>query len=152
MVIHIKIENIKEGQLYTYQELCKLLDVTYSLATNKKVEMLSNLFLEKLHEIDGVKMNGNRENAIPSVMNVQLGVENTAFLYRMDLRGVALSAGSACASASIKPSHVLTAMGLDETQAGQSVRFSFGKENSVEEVLRCAEWTKEIISSLVLGQ
>ena len=119
---------------------------------HKKVEMLSQLFLQKLQEIDGVKINGNRENAIPSVMNVRLGVENTAFLYRMDLRGAALSAGSACASASIKPSHVLTAMGLDETQAGQSVRFSFGKENTVDEVLKCAEWTKEIVLGLVLEE
>jgi cysteine sulfinate desulfinase/cysteine desulfurase-like protein len=43
-------------------------------------------------------------------------------------------------------------MGLDETQAGQSVRFSFGKENTVDEVLKCAEWTKEIVSGLVLEE
>ena len=115
---------------------------------HEKIKNLSNLFLEKLQQIDGVKTNGNRANAIPSVVNINLGVENTAFLYNMDLRGVALSAGSACASASIKPSHVLTAMGLDETQAGQSVRFSFGKTNTEEEILRCAEWTKELVSSL----
>ena len=115
---------------------------------HEKIKNLSNLFLEKLQQIDGVKTNGNRANAIPSVVNINLGVGNTAFLYNMDLRGVALSAGSACASASIKPSHVLTAMGLDETQAGQSVRFSFGKTNVEEEILRCAEWTKELVSSL----
>lgn len=117
-------------------------------SNHEKIKNLSNLFLEKLQQIDGVKTNGNRANAMPSVVNINLGVENTAFLYNMDLRGVALSAGSACASASIKPSHVLTAMGLDETQAGQSVRFSFGKTNTEEEILRCAEWTKELVSSL----
>lgn len=115
---------------------------------NAKLQRLSNLFLEKVMEIAGVEINGSRENAIPSVLNINLGGENTAFLYTMDLRGVALSAGSACASASVKPSHVLTAMGLDEKQAGQSVRFSFGKNNTEAEILRCVEWMKEIISSL----
>ena len=113
-----------------------------------KLQRLSNLFLEKVMEIAGVEINGSRENAIPSVLNINLGVENTAFLYTMDLRGVALSAGSACASASVKPSHVLTAMGLNEKRAGQSVRFSFGKNNTEAEILRCVEWMKEIISSL----
>lgn len=115
---------------------------------NAKLQRLSNLFLEKVMEIAGVEINGSRENAIPSVLNINLGVENTAFLYTMDLRGVALSAGSACASASVKPSHVLTAMGLGEKRAGQSVRFSFGKNNTEAEILRCVEWMKEIISSL----
>ena len=106
--------------------------------------------MEEMGKMQGWKCNGNRKNALPSGVNLNLGVENTAFLYTMDLRGVALSAGSACASASVKPSHVLTAMGLDETQAGQSVRFSFGKGNTADEVLRCAEWTREIVSSLLL--
>jgi len=54
------------------------------------------------------------------------------------LQGVAFAAGSACASASVKPSHVLTAMGLNETQAKESVRLSFGKDNTLEEVTRVA--------------
>jgi cysteine desulfurase len=98
-----------------------------------------------------VEINGDSENGLPSVLNLRfVGVENTAFLYAMDLQGVCLAAGSACASASIKPSHVLTAMGLDEKQAKESVRFSFGKNNTEEEILLGAKLTRETVTRLRL--
>lgn len=114
--------------------------------STKKISALVDRFIAGLQEISGVSYNGDGER-IPSVVNVRLeGVENTAFLYNMDLNGVCLSAGSACASASIKPSHVLTAMGLTEQEAKESVRFSFGKNNTeaeVDEVLRLTKCTVE---------
>ena len=116
---------------------------------NAKMQALSALFLQEISALDGVRRNGDGENCLPSVLNLRFaGVENTALLFNMDLKGVCLAAGSACASASVKPSHVLTAMGLSETQAKESVRFSFGKNNTEAEILRCVEWMKEIISSL----
>jgi cysteine desulfurase len=59
-----------------------------------------------------------------------------------------VAAGSACASASLKPSHVLTAMGLSESQAKSSVRFSFGKDNTEEEMLFTAKTVEKIVKKL----
>ncbi|MBQ8322902.1 MAG: cysteine desulfurase [Clostridia bacterium] len=117
--------------------------------TNAKLRRRKELFLKEISALDGVHINGDSENALPSVLNLRFdGVENTAFLYAMDLKGVCLAAGSACASASVKPSHVLTAMGLTEQQAKNSVRFSFGKNNTEAEILRGAELTKETVERL----
>ena len=116
--------------------------------THRKLQRLRTLFLGKIACLDGVRINGD-ENGLPAIVNLQIdGVENSAFLYKMDLQGVCLAAGSACASASLKPSHVLTAMGLTEQKAKSSVRFSFGKDNTEEEILRGAELAVETVRSL----
>lgn len=116
---------------------------------NAKIARLRQLFLQEIACLDGVSRNGTDENVLPSVLNLRFaGVENTAFLFNMDLNGVCLAAGSACASASVKPSHVLTAMGLTDVQAKESVRFSFGKNNTEEEVIKGARLTVEIVRKL----
>lgn len=116
---------------------------------NKKLQALSALFLERISSLTGVTRNGARENALPSVLNLRFsGVENTTLLFNMDLKGVSVAAGSACASASVKPSHVLTAMGLSEHEAKESVRFSFGKNNTEEEIERAAKLVVELVERL----
>ncbi len=116
---------------------------------NRKLASISRLFLQQLSSVAGITRNGEVEKRLPSVVNLRFdGVENTAFLFNMDLQGVCLAAGSACASASVKPSHVLTAMGLDERKAKESVRFSFGKGNTEEEILLGAKYAKEFIEKL----
>ena len=117
--------------------------------SNEKIRNLRDLFLQEIATLDGVKINGDIQNGLPSVLNLRFkGVESTAFLFKMDLQGVCLAAGSACASASVKPSHVLTAMGLTESEAKESVRFSFGKNNTEEEILLGAKLTRETVESL----
>lgn len=104
-------------------------------ANNAHLEATSKYFYEQMREIGGITRNGDSKNALPSVINLRIeGVENTAFLYNMDLQGVCLSAGSACASASVKPSHVLTAMGLTDEEAKNCVRISLGKNTTREEL------------------
>ncbi len=116
---------------------------------NRKLAALSRLFVSEMTAIDGVTRNGCGENALPSVVNLHIdGVENTSFLFNMDLHGVCLAAGSACASASVKPSHVLTAMGMNERDARESVRFSFGKNNTEEEVRQGVALAKAFIDKL----
>lgn len=131
------------GLAAAYEENCAAL-----AETNKKLEKLSSLFLKEISSLGGVSVNGE-EPKLPSILNLRFeGVENTAFLYNMDLKGVCLAAGSACASASVKPSHVLTAMGLTNLQAKESVRFSFGKHNTQEEILEGARLTVETVLKL----
>lgn len=116
---------------------------------NEKICRLRDLFLQEISKLEGVKINGDIQNGLPSVLNVRFqGVENTAFLFKMDLQGVCLAAGSACASASVKPSHVLIAMGRTEAEAKECVRFSFGKNNTEEEIVLGAKLTKETVETL----
>ena len=114
---------------------------------NCKIKELRDTFLKEISALDGVKING--AEGLPALLNLQVeGVENTALLYKMDLKGVCFAAGSACASASVKPSHVLTAMGLSEEEAKNSVRLSFGKDNTKEEVKKAAKIFVETVEEL----
>ncbi len=118
----------------------------------ERITALRKKFLNKVLSLDGVSLNGSfeeNEEYLPSVFNLRFdGVENTSFLYNMDLNGVAVASGSACASASLKPSHVLTAMGLSEEQAKSSIRFSIGKDTTEEEIEYVAEKCKEILEKI----
>ena len=106
-------------------------------ARQEKMRALRQAFLRTVSCLDGLSVNGD---GLPAVLNLRVaGVKNDTLLYRLDLAGVAVAAGSACASASVKPSHVLTAMGLSDEQARECVRISFGKENTEEEVVRAGE-------------
>ena len=115
-----------------------------------KLKALRERFLKKVLALDGVYLNGGQgEDDLPSVINLRFdGVENTSFLYNMDLNGIAVASGSACASASLKPSHVLTAMGLSESQAKSSIRFSIGRETTEEEIDFVAEKVAEILQKI----
>ncbi len=107
---------------------------------------LRNAFLQELEGVDGVEIYGA---GLPSILNIRfIGVSNVDFVYKMDLNGVAVAAGSACASASIKPSHVLLAMGLTEETARECVRVSFGRQNTKEEVIEAARIVKEVVATL----
>ena len=116
---------------------------------NAKLQLLADTFMQELATLDGITRNGDKDNALASVLNLRFsGVENTSLLYNMDLQGVALAAGSACASASVKPSHVLTAMGLKQTQARESVRLSLGKDNTLDEIKRAATLLSDTVRRL----
>ena len=118
----------------------------------ERISALRERFLSKVLEVEGVSLNGSLskgEDGLPSIFNLRFeGVENTSFLYNMDLNGVAVASGSACASASLKPSHVLIAMGLSESQAKNSIRFSIGKDTTEEEIDYVAEKCKEILQKI----
>ena len=117
--------------------------------TTKKLQTLRKAFLQELFVLDGIIINGGRDGDLPAVLNLRIKeVNNADFVYSMDLQGVCVAAGSACASASIKPSHVLTAMGLTDKEAKECVRISFGKNNTEDEVRTAAKKAVEIINRL----
>ncbi len=115
-------------------------------ANGERLSSLRKLFLKELEDLSGVTVNGE---GIPALLNLRFaGVSNVDFVYNMDLKGVSVAAGAACASASIHPSHVLLAMGLTEKEAKECVRFSFGRFTTEEEILRAARITKEVVCRL----
>jgi cysteine desulfurase len=82
-----------------------------------------------------IEINGAGAERLPNTSNVLFrGVSAEAVVIALDMRGIAVSTGSACSSGSIEPSHVLIAMGLTREQAKSSVRFSFGRYNTHAEL------------------
>ena len=88
-----------------------------------------------LAKIQGIKINGHPTDVLPNTLSVSFaGAEGEAILLSMDLAGIEASTGSACASGSLEPSHVLMAIGLKHELAHGSIRFSLGWENSEEDI------------------
>ena len=88
-----------------------------------------------LDRIPDSHVNGAGAPRTPNTTNLRFdGIDSDALLIALDLKGFAVSSGSACSSGATEPSHVLTAIGLTHDQARSSLRFSLGRSNSVEEV------------------
>ncbi len=86
-------------------------------------------------EIPGVQINGDKENRVPGIANLSFaGMDGESLLIALDLKGVAVSTGSACSSGSLEPSHVLTAMGLARAAVRGSLRFSLSAYTTREEI------------------
>ena len=114
------------------------------------VSRLRDRFEERvLRGVENVLVNGGGAARLPSVSNLSFeGVDGEQLLYALDLQGVAASAGAACASGSVEPSHVLAAMGMPAARARGGVRFSFGKDNAAEEADAAADIVKECVEGL----
>lgn len=94
---------------------------------------LRNKFANALLEIEGVTLNGSLDQRLPNNLNLSFaGINGEAFI--MGLRDIAVSMGSACTSASLLPSYVLKELGLSDELAHSSIRFSFGRFTTEEEI------------------
>ena len=89
----------------------------------------------ELLKIPGSQVNGGRVPRLPGTLNMSFeGVDGQSLIFALDLKGVAASSGSACASGSVSPSHVLLALGLPYLLAHGSLRLSLGKYNTEDEI------------------
>lgn len=108
----------------------------------------------ELLKIEETSINGSLENRLYNVCNICFqGADSDAIIMGLsnpenDLPLIAVSNGSACTSTSIEPSHVLTAMGLDETAAFNSIRFSIGKYNNRAEIDLVVETVNDVVRNL----
>ena len=99
--------------------------------------------------IDDVVLNTPHVGRSSHHLNIRIpGVRNETLLMRLDQRGVAASAGSACQSGAAKVSHVLEAMGLTPDQARESVRFSFGWTSTMDDAIEAADIIVELVGKL----
>jgi cysteine desulfurase len=95
--------------------------------------------------VGGVRRNGTDRSILPNTLNVEFeGLPGEVILQALDLEGVAVSAGAACHSGSISPSHVLTAMGLSAEEARSSLRFSVGHGVEVSQIDSVVELCGEL--------
>ncbi len=120
-------------------------------AKREKFLGFKKLLIETLQqkEID-FAVNGLLEQSLPHVLNLSFpGTNVEAMLVNLDLAGIAVSSGSACTAGSIEPSHVLVAMfGKNSERLTNSIRFSFGYNNTTEEIIKAAEETAKVVSRL----
>jgi cysteine desulfurase len=100
------------------------------------IEGLRRRLLEGILErIDDVRLNGHPLQRVPNTLNLSFEfVESESLLLALDMKGVAVSSGSACSSGSSEPSHVLMAMGIPGPLCQSALRFSLGRENSSADV------------------
>jgi cysteine desulfurase len=121
-------------------ELCSANDGAKLAALRQRFET------RVLSELDDTELNGAPNGRLPNTSNLLFrDVSGEALLIALDVRGMAVSTGSACSSGAVEPSHVLLAMGRARDEAKSSVRFSFGRYNSDEEVDQLAD---AVISSV----
>ncbi len=117
--------------------LSKALELAVSDIPDKKkrLESLRDELIAGFLQIDDVLLNGHPEQRSPGNVNVSFKhIEGESVLLGLDMEGIAASSGSACSSGSLEPSHVLSAIGIDQSTARGSVRFSLGWGNSKEDV------------------
>jgi cysteine desulfurase len=100
-----------------------------------------------------VMFNGDPSDRLPHILSMsvdsrRMPLEGEMLVMNMDLKGVAVTSGSACTSGSIQPSHVLLAMGRDPGTARATIRFSFGRSNTKEDVEYVVESLGEVLEQM----
>jgi len=112
-----------------------------------RLQGLQKHFIEQLTAaIPTLVLNGSRNHRLPNNVHITIpGQDNERVLMALDEAGVLCAAGSACSASNEEPSHVLRAMGLSDSQAQASLRFTLGRQTTEEELTR----TVEILATLV---
>jgi cysteine desulfurase len=117
---------------------------------NRQLEAMRNRVIERaLSEIPEVTLNGSREKRLPQNANITFHyVEGESITLHMDMRGFAVSTGSACFSRSLEASHVIIGIGGDHERAHGSVRFTFGRYNRMEDADAAIDAMSEVVARL----
>lgn len=104
-------------------------------------------FLDGLSELSGITLNGSEVYRVPGIVNLSVeGVDAESLM--LGLRGLAVSSGSACASAAVEPSYVLRGIGLSDELANRALRFSIGRYTTVEEIAFASAQIVDVVTRL----
>ena len=118
---------------------CRLAAERREAEEKRTLRLRDRLWKGVAERITGVFLNGDPVSRLPNTLNVSFeAVEGESVVINLDLKGIAVSTGSACSSGMVTLSPVLLAMGLDEARARGSVRFSLGRgttEDDIDHVL-----------------
>jgi cysteine desulfurase len=111
------------------------------------VDMLHDRLLERVNEVDEVYLNGSLNHKVKNILNVSFNfIEGESLI--MALENVAVSSGSACTSATLEPSYVLRALGRADELAHSSIRFSFGRQTTIEDIDQTADTLLDVVEKL----
>ncbi|MBU0951290.1 MAG: cysteine desulfurase NifS [Elusimicrobia bacterium] len=128
---------------------CEIAKKTLEKEAKHLAKLRNKLWKGISEKIEHVNLNGLPEKCLPNTLNVSFEfIEGESMLLNLDLKGIAASAGSACTSGSMEPSHVLSAMGVDPVKAQGSLRFSLGLNNTEEEIDYIVETLPGIVKKL----
>ena len=116
----------------------------------QRLEKLKNKLIKGvIQNIPNVKINGNVSDSLSNIVNfLFLGIEGEAIAMHLDIKGIAVSTGSACSSESLLPSHVLKALNLKPEEIHGSIRFSLGRFTTEKEIDYVLHVLPEIIIKL----
>ena len=111
---------------------------------------------ERLKNFQGILFNGDQNDVLPNVLSVsfdssKVKIDGEALIMGMDLRGIAVTSGSACTSGTLEPSHVLMAMGRDEKTARATIRFSMGRSTTKEDLDTAVAALKDVLQTMKVG-
>ena len=128
---------------------CELATANMALESQQVGAMRDKLEAGILASCPNVRVNGDRDHRLPNTLNVSFEyIEGEAIAYRLSDQGICISTGSACASGSLDPSHVIRAMGVPFIAVHGSVRFSLSRYNTMEEVDYVLEKLPPVIRNL----
>jgi len=136
--------------LHNIVGMAKALEMSYSLLEEEKahISSLKEYTIRQLKDnFEGIKINGNQEDTFYNILNVCLpfsDAKTSMILFNLDMKGIAVSRGSACQSGSLKPSHVLAEILNEEDIKKPSLRISFSHFNSTEDIDALIEVLKGI--------
>jgi len=124
--------------------------------STKHYKKLRSLLLTKMDsDIDvSYSINGSSENGVPHILNLSFSnsegnyIDGEMLLLNLDIDGICVSNGSACTSGAVEPSHVLAGIGLEDSIAKSSIRVSFGKNNTEEDVLYLVEKLNGVLNRM----
>ena len=117
---------------------------------NKRIEQLRNYLIDRIREnIEDITLNGHEKQRVPQNVNITFHyVEGESITLHLDMRGIAVSTGSACFSRSLEASHVILGIGGDHERAHGSVRFTLGRYNTMDEIDTVVSELHEVINTL----
>lgn len=114
---------------------------------NRRITQLRDKLYNSLQDIEEVYLNGDLDHQVPNILNISFNfVEGESLI--MALKGIAVSSGSACTSASLEPSYVLRALGRNDELAHSSIRFSIGRFTTEEDIDYAIDLVHKAIAKL----
>lgn len=129
-----------------FGKACEIAGAHLESEAARITSLRDRLYKNLSEKISHTALNGHPSKRLPTTLNMGFEfVEGESLLINLDLQGVAVSTGSACSSGSLEPSHVLTAMGIPHEKIHGSLRFSFGHDNTEEDV----DYVSEILPPIV---
>lgn len=115
--------------------------------TVREIELRDYLIRRIEEEIPYCRLNGHRTDRLPGNANISFSfVEGESVLIALDMKGICASSGSACTSGALDPSHVLLAIGLEQSEAQGALRFTLSEENTVEEIDTVVDCLKQSVA------